>query len=138
MFFFRYSHDDKRQSPMLKRVNLKVSTKSFKHTKMLGTLVEKKNGVYQDPCAGDSGGPLMYQDQSSRQWILIGQSETVHCIVEKSNFQKPREDFETMSLLYHKVYAGTVHGAGLDCRTGDVHSFEGSTDGIWNKVGYLY
>ena len=43
-----------------------------------------------------------------------------------------------MSLLYHKVYAGTVHGAGLDCRTGDVHSFEGSTDGIWNKVGYLY
>ena len=41
-----------------------------------------------------------------------------------------------MSLLYHKVYAGTVHGAGLDCRTGDVHSFEGSTDGIWNKVGY--
>ena len=42
-----------------------------------------------------------------------------------------------MSLLYHKVYAGTVHGAGLDCRTGDVHSFEGSTDGIWNKVGYV-
>ena len=93
MFFFRYSHDDKRQSPMLKRVNLKVSTKSFKHTKMLGTLVEKKDGVYQDPCAGDSGGPLMYQDQSSGQWILIGQSETVHCIVEKSNFQKPKRGF---------------------------------------------
>ena len=49
-------------------------------------------------------------------------------------FRNLREDFETMSLLY----AGTVHGAGLDCRTGDVHSFEGSTDGIWNKVGYLY
>ena len=75
--FFRYSHDDKRQSPMLKRVNLKVSTKSFKHTKMLGTLVEKKNGVYQDPCAGDSGGPLMYKDKNSGRWILIGQSRIV-------------------------------------------------------------
>ena len=77
MFFFRYSHDDKRQSPMLKRVNLKVSTKSFKHTKMLGTLVEKKDGVYQDPCAGDSGGPLMYKDKNSGRWILIGQSRIV-------------------------------------------------------------
>ena len=48
-------------------------------------------------------------------------------------FRNLREDFETMSLFY----AGTVHGAGLDCRTGDVHSFEGSTDGIWNKVGYV-
>ena len=75
--FFRFSYENKHQSPMLKRVNLRVSTKSFKHSKMLGTLVEKKNGVYQDPCAGDSGGPLMYQDQSSGQWILIGQSRIV-------------------------------------------------------------
>ena len=26
----------------------------------------------QDPCAGDSGGPLMYQDPDSGRWVIIG------------------------------------------------------------------
>ena len=37
---------------------------------MFGTEVEFKDGVPQDPCAGDSGGPLMYQ--SLDRWIIIG------------------------------------------------------------------
>ena len=64
----------KQQSPMLKRVNLRVSMKSYKHFMMLGTETRQKNGEYQDPCAGDSGGPLMYQDRSSGRWMLIGQN----------------------------------------------------------------
>ena len=63
----------KAQSAMLKRVDLTVSTHKFKHYKMFGTLTEKKDGDYQDPCSGDSGGPLMYQMKNSRQWMIIGQ-----------------------------------------------------------------
>merc|ERR1719222_1041483 len=33
-----------------------------------------------------------------------------------------------------KLFTLPVHGSGLDCRTGKVNNFEGSTDGIWNKV----
>ena len=66
----------KKQSTQLKRVNLRVSMKNFKHFKMFGTELKKgPDGVYQDPCAGDSGGPLMYQDKGSGRWMLIGQSE---------------------------------------------------------------
>ena len=61
------------QSPELKRVDLTVSTHKFKHYKMFGTLTEKKDGDYQDPCSGDSGGPLMYQMKNSRRWVIIGQ-----------------------------------------------------------------
>ena len=60
------------QSPELKRVDLTVSTHKFKHYKMFGTLTEKKDGDYQDPCSGDSGGPLMYQMKNSRRWVIIG------------------------------------------------------------------
>ena len=62
------------QSTKLKRVDLRVSMKTYKHFKMLGTETRQKNGVYQDPCSGDSGGPLMYQDRSSGRWMLIGQN----------------------------------------------------------------
>ena len=43
------------QSPVLKSVRLTVSKKKFHNYKMIGTLLEKKNGVYQDACSGDSG-----------------------------------------------------------------------------------
>ena len=66
----------KAQSAMLKRVDLTVSTHKFEHYKMFGTLTQKKNGVYQDPCSGDSGGPLMYQNKISGRWIIIGQFES--------------------------------------------------------------
>ena len=60
------------QSKFLKRVNLRVSNTTYKHIKMFGTVVEFKRGEWQDPCAGDSGGPLMYQDPDSGRWIIIG------------------------------------------------------------------
>ena len=40
---------------------------------MFGTLVEKRAGEYQEPCAGDSGGPLMYKtDGPKGRWVVIG------------------------------------------------------------------
>ena len=39
----------------LKSVRLIVSEKTYRHYKMFGTELHKKNGVYQDPCSGDSG-----------------------------------------------------------------------------------
>merc|ERR1711974_404083 len=72
------------QSTQLKRVNLRVSMKNFKHFKMFGTELKKgPDGVYQDPCAGDSGGPLMYQDKGSGRWMLIGQSMELAWIAER-------------------------------------------------------
>merc|ERR1712179_16850 len=92
-----------KQSPVLRRVDLRVSKKKYDHFKMFGTELRKdENGVFEDPCAGDSGGPLMYKDRSSYRWTLIG----------------------------------TLHGAALNCKTGRVAHFEGSTDGIWNKVSF--
>ena len=32
------------------------------------------------------------------------------------------------------VLIGTVQGGGYDCRRDKVNSFEGSTNGVWNKV----
>ena len=62
----------RQQSKFLKRVNLRVSNTTYKHSKMFGTKVEYKRGEWQDPCAGDSGGPLMYQDPDSGRWVIIG------------------------------------------------------------------
>ena len=32
------------------------------------------------------------------------------------------------------VLIGTVHGGGYDCKKDKVRSFEGSKNGVWNKV----
>ena len=32
------------------------------------------------------------------------------------------------------VLIGTVQGGGYDCRQNKVNTFEGSTNGLWNKV----
>ena len=73
----RYKVEKYTQTPsnVLKRVNLRVSQTRFKHKLMFGTVMEKKNGTYQDPCAGDSGGPLMYQVPGSGRWVIIGKLE---------------------------------------------------------------
>ena len=34
------------------------------------------------------------------------------------------------------ILIGTVQGTGYDCRTDSVGLFEGSPDGVWNKVSH--
>lgn len=46
---------NKKQSPVLKWLQLKVSEKRYKHKKMFGTELNKVQQKYQDPCSGDSG-----------------------------------------------------------------------------------
>jgi len=97
-------------SDVLKRVDLIVSRKRYKHEKILGTVLHKdfdgSTLMYQDPCAADSGGPLMYFNKARRSYEIIG----------------------------------TLVGGGYSCggpsfrdRPG-VHYFEGSQNGIWNKI----
>jgi len=89
-----------RQSPVLKAVDLTVDTKKYGHSKMFGTKISGIDGRYQDPCSGDSGGPLMYYNNATSRYVLIG----------------------------------TVQGGGYDCRYDTVATFEGSDNGVWNKV----
>jgi len=89
-----------KQSDYLRDVQLRVSKKKYAHKKMLGTKMRLKNGMPVDVCSGDSGGPLMIRDRSTKKYILIG----------------------------------TVMGGGYDCGSDNMTSFEGSVDGVWNKV----
>jgi len=60
------------QSPVLKAVELRVSRRKYQHKYLFGTEVIKKDGKYQDPCSGDSGGPLMYFNRTTSRFVLIG------------------------------------------------------------------
>jgi len=64
--------NNKFQSPVLKKVELRVNPKRYKHKYMFGTKLEKIGGVYQDPCSGDSGGPLMFYNKTTSKYVLIG------------------------------------------------------------------
>jgi len=70
----RYASPDisKSQSTFLRAVSLPVSSKKYKHFNFFGTKTVKIGGIYQDPCSGDSGGPLMYLDPSTQSYMLIG------------------------------------------------------------------
>jgi len=63
---------NREQSPRLKTVWLEVSHHKFKHHYLFGTKLSKKDNVYQDPCVGDSGGPLMWLNETVSRYTLIG------------------------------------------------------------------
>jgi len=44
------------------------------------TLAQNISGQIHDICGGDSGGPLMYQDQESKKWTIIGIASTAPSI----------------------------------------------------------
>jgi len=81
-------------------VDLTVDSKEYRHKKMFGTKVSMNENQFQDPCSGDSGGPLMYYNKTTSRYVLIG----------------------------------TVYGGGYDCKRDRVTLFEGSNNGVWNKV----
>ena len=56
---------------LLKRNDLMVQDE--KEDQWLFAKVEFKRGEYQQPCNGDSGGPLMYESQQSKKWEIIGE-----------------------------------------------------------------
>jgi len=67
-----YRVGDHSNSDVLRHVQLEVYKKMKKHDKMFTTLVKKnKDGLYQDPCKGDSGGPLMWTNKDARK-VIIG------------------------------------------------------------------
>ena len=59
-------------SRYLKHVNLTVSAPNYPTSNFFYTDIAIINGVPQDPCAGDSGGPLMHQDPTTKRWTIIG------------------------------------------------------------------
>ena len=70
--FQNYTKFSDEQSPDLRKVNLVVSNYTYPQKKMFGTVLKQEGGVFKDPCAGDSGGPLMYQIPGSGRWVIIG------------------------------------------------------------------
>merc|ERR1711872_399104 len=58
-------------SDVLRHVELTVAGNNKVLTKAFGTLVEKNSeGLYKDPCCGDSGGPLMWKNAKGQMEII--------------------------------------------------------------------
>merc|ERR1719315_313692 len=65
------THVGSSQSRTLKHVNLTVSSPATT-SNYFYTDIPSIDGVPQDPCAGDSGGPLLHQDPTTLRWTIIG------------------------------------------------------------------
>jgi len=59
------------ESPVLRAASVRVARKRYKHYNFLGTYIQK-DGKYKDPCSGDSGSPLMYLNQRTLKYVVIG------------------------------------------------------------------
>jgi len=58
-------------SDVLRHVELTVAGNNNVLAKAFGTLVEKNSeGLYKDPCCGDSGGPLMWKNAKGQMEII--------------------------------------------------------------------
>jgi len=70
----RFSTPDRSNqgSPYLRQVKLRVSKKRYMHYHMFATELWTIKGAFQDACAGDSGGPLMFKDKIHGRWVIIG------------------------------------------------------------------
>merc|ERR1719187_2917408 len=66
------THVGSKQSTLLKHIDLTVSYATGYNKNYFYTDIEIIDGVPQDPCAGDSGGPLMHQDPTTNRWTIIG------------------------------------------------------------------
>ena len=74
-----------------------MSNTKYKMYKMFGTELKFKRGEWQDPCSGDSGGPLMYQDPDSDRWVIIGKLEFK---IQKMYKDKTKKNFYKKFLNY--------------------------------------
>ena len=79
--------------------------------------------LLQDPCSGDSGGPLMWKNPRTNQFVIIGRYKS--------------KIYFDIKICYLYQFLGTVQGHGYDCRQGKTNTFEGSDNGLWSKVGIL-
>ena len=94
------------------------------HPNMFATAVDFKRGEYQDPCAGDGGGPLM--KRAGGRWVLLGKFWYTYSVWNQI--------FRPWYVKKLKT-SGTLQGGGYDCRNGElVKDEKGRTEGIWNWV----
>ena len=68
--FGLYSRNSMKPSPVLRKVELTVSSKVYQHTKFFGTELSRNSlGLFKDPCRGDSG--MLYHWHSTLCMMLI-------------------------------------------------------------------
>ena len=63
----------------------------------------------------------MWEHPKTKQFVIIGQSGS--------------QTYPDIKICDIYTFQGTVQGHGYDCAQGKVNTFEGSSNGLWNRVG---